>query len=287
MGKYNKLLVAMDGSEASKNALRQAFKLAFDEKKWITVAAINPPYQGDLDLIGISNIKELLKGKGEEILEEAQKIAKEERASIKTRLETGEPYEKIIEIAEEEQCELIVMGRRGLTGFERALMGSVTAKVIGCFKGRTLIVPNDTTVGWKKILVASDGSKFSEDAVYEAINYAKSYGGSLSIINVVYTNDEVMATAPSLVDNMVQKAKEHLESLKALAQAENIDADVFVREGEPYQGITDVARELGADTIVIGSRGKTALKRILIGSVTSRVIGMAPCPVLVVNKQPI
>ena len=65
MGRYNKLLVAMDGSEASKNALHQAFKLAFDEKKWITVAAVNPPYQGDLELIGVSNIEELLKGKGE------------------------------------------------------------------------------------------------------------------------------------------------------------------------------------------------------------------------------
>lgn len=284
MGRYNKLLVAMDGSEASKNALHQAFKLAFDEKKWITVAAVNPPYQGDLELIGVSNIEELLKGKGEKILEEAQQIAKEERASIKTRLEVGEPYEKIIEIAEEEKCELIVMGRRGITGFERALMGSVTAKVIGCFKGRTLIVPTDTSVGWKKIIVASDGSKHSEAAVREAINYAKSYGGSLNIINVVYTNDEVSATAPSLVESMVHKAREHLESLKALANSENVNADIFVKEGEPFQGITDLAEELGADTIVIGSRGTTALKRILIGSVTSRVIGLAPCPVLVVNK---
>jgi len=284
MGRYNKLLVAMDGSEASKNALHQAFKLAFDEKKWITVAAINPPYQGDLDLVGVSNIEEILKGKGEKILEEARQIAHEERASIKTRLEVGEPYEKIIEIAEEEKCELIVMGRRGLTGFERALMGSVTAKVIGCFKGRTLIVPVDTSVGWKKIIVASDGSKHSEAAVNEAINYAKSYGGFLNIINVVYTNDEVSATAPSLVESMVQKAREHLESLKALAQSENVDADIFVKEGEPYQGITSLAEELGADTIVIGSRGKTALKTILMGSVTARVIGTAPCPVLVVNN---
>ncbi len=284
MGRYNKLLVAIDGSEASKNALHQAFKLAFDEKKWITVTAINPPYQGDLDLIGVSNIEELLKGKGDKILEEAKQIANDERASIKTRLEVGEPYEKIIEIAEEEKCELIVMGRRGITGFERALMGSVTAKVIGSFKGRSLIVPTGTSVGWNKILVATDGSKYSEAAVREAINYAKSYGGSLNIVNVVYTNDEVYATAPSLVDNMVKKAKEHLESLKAMAQSENVDADIFVREGVPYTVITDLAKELRADTIVIGSRGKTALKRILIGSVTARVIGLAPCPVLVVNN---
>lgn len=48
MGKYSKILVPVDGSRASKNALRQAFKLAHDEKKWITVIAIDPLYQGTL-----------------------------------------------------------------------------------------------------------------------------------------------------------------------------------------------------------------------------------------------
>ena len=160
MSRYNKILVPMDGSETSKNALKQSFKLAFDEKMWITVVAIDPPYLGDIDLVGISNIKEVLRGRGEEILEEARKIAAEENASIKTRHEEGEPFAKIVEIAEEENCDLIVMGRRGLTGIERTLMGSVTAKVIGHFTGRTPVVPHDTVLGWKDILLAYDGSRY-------------------------------------------------------------------------------------------------------------------------------
>jgi nucleotide-binding universal stress UspA family protein len=284
MGRYNKLIVAVDGSEASKNALRQSFKLAFDEKKWITAVAIDPPYQGDLELVGVSNIKDMLKGKGRQILEEARKIAEDEKASIKTRLEEGEPFEKIVEIAEEENCELIVMGRRGLSGLERTLMGSVTAKVIGHFKGRTLVVPEDTSIGWQNILLAYDGSKYSEEALSEAINYARSYEGSLKIVNVLYTNDEFIANAPDIVEKMVEKAKENLESARKKALQEGVETETFVREGEPYAVITSIAEELKSDTIIMGSKGKTQLGRILMGSVTSRVIGYAPCPIMVINR---
>lgn len=284
MGRYNKILVAVDGSEASRNALRQSFKLAFDEKKWITVVSINPPYQGDLDLVGISNISEILKGTGEKNLEEAKHIAETENATIKTRLEEGEPFQKIVEVAEEERCELIVMGRRGMSGIERTLMGSVTSKVVGYFHGRSLVVPEDAPLGWNTILVATDGSKFSDAAVDEAINYAKSYGGSLNILSVVYTNDEFLANAPDVVEKMVEKAKTGLEGAREKALKEGVAAEVFVREGEPYQVIVDLAKELNADTIVMGSHRKSGLKRIFMGSVTSMVIGHAPCPVMVVNK---
>jgi len=284
MSRYNKILVPMDGSETSKNALRQSFKLAFDEKMWMTVVAIDPPYLGDIDLVGISNIKDVLKGRGEEILEEARKIAAEENASIKTRHEEGEPFAKIVEIAEEENCDLIVMGRRGLHGIERTLMGSVTAKVIGHHKGRTLVMPHDAVLGWGDILLAYDGSKYSEAALSEAINYAKSYEGSLKIVNAVYTNDEFIANAPDIVDKMVQKAKDSLESAKEKAEKEGVKAETFVREGEPYDVIISLTEELKTNTIIMGSRGKTKLGRILMGSVTSRVIGHAHCPVMVINK---
>jgi nucleotide-binding universal stress UspA family protein len=284
MGKYNKILVAMDGSEASKNALRQSFKLALDEKRWITVVSINPPYQGDLALIGVSNIGEVLKGPGEKILAEAQKIADEEKATIKTRLEEGDPFKKIIEIAEEERCDLIVMGRRGMSRLERALMGSVTAKVIGHFKGKTLVIPRDSTIGWKTILVATDGSKYSEAAVEEAINYAKSYEGSLKVVTAVDVTEEFEANAPDLVDKLIEKAKSILNEVKKKAEDAGIPTETLVRQGEPYKVIIDIAKQVNADIIIMGSHGRTGLTRLFMGSVTSRVIGHTPYPVMIVNK---
>ncbi len=246
--------------------------------------AINPPYQGDLSLVGVSNISDLIKGQGEKILVEAKEIAEAENALIKTRLEEGEVFEKIVEIAEEERCELIIMGRHGLTDLERALMGGVTSKVIGHFKGRTLVVPRNTSIGWKNIIVATDGSKYSEAAVDEAINYAKSYEGSLKVISAVDINEEFMANAPYLVDKMVEKAKSGLEDVRNKARQAGVDAETFVREGEPYRVIVDLAEKLNTDTIVMGSHGKSGLKRIFMGSVTSRVIGHTPCPVMIANR---
>ncbi|RJR16998.1 MAG: universal stress protein [Nitrospiraceae bacterium] len=283
MAKYNKILVAVDGSEASKSALTESFKLAFDGKKWLTVVAINPPYQGDLSLVGIGNTGSVLQGPGEKILAEVREIAEANQASIKTRLEEGEPYLKIIEVAEEERCELVVLGRRGKSHLERALMGSVTARVIGHYQGKIIVVPRGSSLGWKNILVAADGSKDSEDAIEEAINYARSYDGSLSVVNAVSVTDEFEALAPGLLDKMIEKAKTYLEALRKKITDAGVKAEIFVRQGEPYKVITDLALQLNADTIVMGTHGRTGITRIFMGSVTARVIGHARCPVLVVK----
>ncbi len=283
MGKYNKILVAVDGSEASKNALRQSFKLAFDGKKWLTVLTINPPYHGDLSLIGISNLSNVLKGPGEKVLAEAMEIADEGKASIKTRLEEGDPFQKIIEVAEEERCELIMLGRRGKSHLERALMGSVTAKVIGHYKGKILVVPGASSIGWNNILVAADGSKNSEAAIEEAINYANAYDGSLKIVSAVDVTEEFETQAPGLLDKMIEKTKAYLEGVKKKALDAGVNAETFVRQGEPYKVIIDLASQLNADTIVMGTHGRTGITRIFMGSVTARVIGHTRCPVLVVK----
>ena len=52
MGKYRKILVAIDGSESSRNALLQAFRFAVDEKCWITVTSVVPPYDGEIEILG-------------------------------------------------------------------------------------------------------------------------------------------------------------------------------------------------------------------------------------------
>jgi nucleotide-binding universal stress UspA family protein len=56
VGRYRKILAAVDGSESSMHALKEAFKLAQNEESWITAVSVIPPYQGDLDLVAVGNI---------------------------------------------------------------------------------------------------------------------------------------------------------------------------------------------------------------------------------------
>ena len=143
MGKYKKILVAFDGSESSKNALLQAFRLANDEECWITVASVIPSYEGEMELAGVKDIRAALRKPCDDALAEAEKIAKAEKALIKTVCEEGEIYERVVDLADSENCDVIVMGRRGLRRLERVLVGSVTARVIGHTKKMSLLCPEE------------------------------------------------------------------------------------------------------------------------------------------------
>ena len=146
MGKYKKILVAVDSSDSGKNALHQAFKLANEEKCWITVTSVVPPYEGEIELTGIADIRAALRKPCEDALAEVNTIAKTERMLVKTICEEGEVHERIVDLADAENCDVIVMGRRGLHNIARALIGSVTARVIGHTQRDVLVVPSNTVV---------------------------------------------------------------------------------------------------------------------------------------------
>src|SRR5512139_3249766 len=124
MGRYRKILVAIDGSDSGRNALLQAFRLAVDEKCWITVVSVIPSYAGELDLTGVKDVRASLAKPCEDALRDAQRLAEEERVLIKTVCEEGEVFERIVDLADAENADIILMGRRGRSGLERALVGS-------------------------------------------------------------------------------------------------------------------------------------------------------------------
>lgn len=283
MGKYRKILVAVDGSLTSMHALEESFELAQNKGSWITVVSVIPAYTGDLDLTAVGNVMAAMRKPCDDALGKAKKLADKHKVLVKTVCEEGEPYERIIDLAQAENCDLIVMGRRGLRRLERVLVGSVTARVIGYSPIDVLVVPRDIGVGFKKVLIATDGSKYSRSAEKKAIDFAKSYGGELIVVSVVDVPSELYAESPKTVEELVNKAKGYVEDVKKDAESSGVKAQTVVKEGEAYRIITETAKETGAGIIVIGSHGRTGLKRLLMGSVTEKVIGHTSCPVLVVK----
>jgi len=283
MAKYRKILVAYDGSASARNGLAVASHLAKEDKSWIKVLTVLPSYEGDLELVGVSNIKETIEGPGRNLLTEAQEIADREDVHILTNMTQGEPYDKIVHVAEDENCDLIVMGRRGKNQLERELVGSVTARVIGYTRKDVLVVPEGTKLTRKNILLATDGSPSCETAVDRAIELAREQSASLTAVSVVYTNDEYLALAPGIVEKLIAKAKEKLATIKQKGKDAGVAITSLVKEGEAFEAITNLAQNNNIDLIVMGSHGKKGLQRLLMGSVTERTIGYASCPVLVVH----
>jgi len=136
----------------------------------------------------------------------------------------------------------------------------------------------------EKLLVATDASTYSENAVKEAILLAKKCSSRLFAVSVVITNLEFEVTMPQIVEKEDKKAREHLEAVKAQASKEGIDCDIMVIHGDdPYQDIVRQALENHVDMIIMGRHGRTGLLRLMMGSVAAKVIGHAPCNVLVVS----
>jgi len=134
---YRKILIAVNGS---KDAFTQGLKLAQDEKCWVTVVKVVPENEGDLDLTGIRNIGEAINGGADRDITDIREIAKKEKVMIKTRLEEGKVCEKIVEVAEDERCDLIIMGSERKNWFSRIFGENIIEKVIDLAPCPVLVV---------------------------------------------------------------------------------------------------------------------------------------------------
>jgi nucleotide-binding universal stress UspA family protein len=267
--RLEKLLLSADGSKFSEGAVREAIDLAktCSSKLFaVSVVEVNPEFEATAP-----SLVEKMEKEARQYLESVKSRASKEGVDCEILVHEGEePFQYIIDEAAKKQVEMIIMGRRGRTGLKRLMMGSVTAKVIGHAPCKVLVVPKDAKLDLEKILVATDGSKYSEAASREAISIAKRSGGTLIVLSVAKKNENLPA------------AKKSVDVVRKIAEKEGIKVETLTLKGTPYEVIIKTAEKKNADVIVIGSHGRTGIERVLMGSVTERVIGHADCAVMVV-----
>ncbi|MCS7149440.1 MAG: universal stress protein [Caldimicrobium sp.] len=135
------------------------------------------------------------------------------------------------------------------------------------------------------VLLATDGSEYSKGAERVAMKLADLCGAKIFVTRVVLYDREYMATATDLLEREEQKAKAIADAVKKEAIDKNIEAETVIVTAEKIEdGITEAAKEVNADLIVMGRRGVRGLAKFFIGSATLNVIPMAPCPVLIVPR---
>ncbi|MBT8368244.1 MAG: universal stress protein [Deltaproteobacteria bacterium] len=135
----------------------------------------------------------------------------------------------------------------------------------------------------EKILAAVDGSPFSDAVVDQAISLGGICHSQIFVISVVDLFPEQMEVAPTLVEKMSEEVRQHLDQAKAKVDKAKIPCETIVHMGgAPHEFIVQEARDRKIDLILMGTHGRSGLKRILLGSVAQNVIAHAPCPVMVV-----
>ncbi|MBD2102172.1 universal stress protein [Leptolyngbya sp. FACHB-261] len=129
---------------------------------------------------------------------------------------------------------------------------------------------------FKTVLFPVDESRESRDCVEVVVNVVQKYGSRLLLLSVVETTEGQEAST-----ELLHKVNAFLNKAKATLAEHDIAAETLLREGKPAFVICDVADELNVDLIIMGSRG-LGLTDEAEDSVSTRVINLSPCPVLVV-----
>jgi nucleotide-binding universal stress UspA family protein len=279
---FAKILVCTDGSPDSEGAVTAALHLAqagggtvflLEVLYYLAGYELQSPDALAPPMLNLE-LMQAQEAAVKERLEAWKAEAAKAGVTLTPRIRTsGSAYEGILEEAGELQPDLIIMGRHGYSGLARLLMGSVTARVIGHSPCHVLVVPQGVPFSFERLLVASDGSIFSEAAWTEALSLAKTMGSTLIGVSV------------AAADRNIGAAQEVVRNLEAAAAKEGMALDTMIPMGRPDEGIVKAAEFKGASLIILGSHGRTGLKRLLMGSVAERVIGHAKGAVLVVKKK--
>lgn len=137
----------------------------------------------------------------------------------------------------------------------------------------------------KKILAAHDGSDAADRALLEAAAIAQKFGSKLTVISVVpnLCFSEIGTDCETVTRLYRAEIEGAMEGVREILRENGIEAETIILEGSPADVIVDHAKGMGMDLVVVGSTGKQATERTILGSVSSRVAANAPCSVLVVR----
>lgn len=197
----------------------------------------------------------------------------------------------IIDYATAENVDVVVVGTHGRRGIQHLLLGSVAEDVLHkapCDVMSVRMLPGalDEARPIQRILVPLDLEKQSTALVHAARHLAAGYGAELHLLHVIrpLPYSVTMLTPVSiyeLVPELSDKARTHIEALFAEAGGPDVPYTINISEGPVAKTIVEVAEDRSVDVICMASGEVSHMERLLVGSVTERVVRTASCPVYV------
>lgn len=293
------VLAATDFSTNASLALERAADLARRRAARLVLVTVFSPIGSsrvDLPLLPPDLEAEALEASRQRLEEEAAALHGE-GLEVVSKLGRGVPAESIVQMARDEEADVIVVGTRGLEGFEHALLGSTAEAIVGRAPCPVLVVhPNDvqTLAPPSRILLSTDLSHDTEpvaDAVLRLFgNRAK---GDAPIHVVVAHADRIPPVLKPLLksltsadllgfDQVEGHLRGELETIAAGLRERGFTTSVAVKEGEAAKTLVELAGAEHIDLISMSTHGRSGLRSLLMGSTARRVVQHAPCPVLAV-----
>jgi nucleotide-binding universal stress UspA family protein len=273
LARFEKILAASDNSPFSANAIKVAIAICAKAGARLypfTMVLTNPEYETIAPLL-VQKATEDAKAHLDVIVAEADRQGVPSTPLIRAG---DSPHSEITAAADEINADLIVMGQQGRRGLARMMVGAATVRVIGSAKCSVLSVPVGAGMWQNRILLCTDGSRFSDAAAVSAVKIAHCCAAPVTVVS---------ALVPSHSESRQQEGRDAVLRTVAQLKQEGIDVDGEALPGEADDMIIKLAEGKKADLIVVGTYGRTGFGKVLLGSVSERVIGKAKCAVLVVK----
>ena len=304
---FEKILVPLDGSKLAEKALPYAEELA--AKLGSEVILINvgtkaeniehPEYRVYLSKIAARTEENIKKSQAPAV----RKKAKVSSSVVSSKGLAARPAEEIVDYADKENINLIIMATHGRTGITRWVMGDTANKVAQSFKCPLLLIraKNDVskTVRLQNILVPLDGSKESETALPYVETLASKLKLTVNLLHIVEMQYHVYAYpeaagygAPGIVRVPYNKQElkpfretggKYIKGISDKLMEKGIKNTSEVRVGSPGDEIIEVEEAIHPDVVVMSTHGHSGFGRFDHGSITDKVLHGGNTPLLLVR----
>ncbi|ACV13178.1 UspA domain protein [Halorhabdus utahensis DSM 12940] len=275
----DRLLFPTDGSAGAMSTLEHALDLAADHDASVHVLTVQDE----------KTAADSEKPAGTELVELAADRVRERGLDPVTAIRSGRPYQRILEYADVEDVDLIVMPTHGRTGLERLLLGSVTARVIRLADVPVLTACPDSELRYpyRRVLVPTDGSRSANAALDVAVELASVAKVPLTALSVIEPSRQDANVRSSVSrDRMDELAHDAVETAGDVAREASISdvSTTVVRGSSVHAEIDSYVAANPIDLIVVGTHGRTGIDRYLFGGVTEKLVRTADVPVLTVRE---
>lgn len=295
---YKNILVPLDGSQPSLQALSHAIDIASGCGAALTLLSITNADAvldrfdlfEDMTDAKVKDLAKIAKDQSAQVLEKAKALLPD-TLSCKAEQIVSTPEIGILREAEKTSADLICMGRRGTHSLSEKLLGSASTYVLSHAKCPVLLARDEKKGPYQQILVAVDGSQQSLTALTQAVQIAQADKAALTILHVANMRDLLVEETAldqkkegleDLTGRLHQSAKRAFDKCRDLIP-DGQDVQYIAQIGSPGATIIKEAEKNGADLIVMGSHGRSDLESIVLGSVSRYVISHSGLATLVIR----
>ncbi|MGD2114446.1 MAG: universal stress protein [Acidobacteriota bacterium] len=289
------VVAATDFSEPADLGLAWAARIARTHRAKLTlVHALAPPMPVADFAAPPLHVDQELRASAEKRLEEALQRAPLDGIEADTALRDGTPSQAVLDLVQEVEADLLVVGTRGLTGFQHLLLGSTAERIVQRSPVPVLSVhPGDGLPERepRTIMVPTDFSLDAEaalDTTERALSLVEAETRVL-LLHVFHVPAEYRSYGPAgsffeFTEELSQTLEERMGELARPFRDRGLTVETLVAEGIPAEVVVRTAEEHGVDLIAMGTHGRSGLAHLLLGSTAERVVQHAGCPVLTVRQ---